>query len=79
MRETGAPGHTIVSVFEAPSGHAPPKRRPQQQAAAAAADAVPPAVAAQSQALRRELINYCNSTGVAPRRWISSWALLNTS
>lgn len=70
VRETGAPGRTIVSVFEADSGHAPAKWRPQQQAVAAAADAVPPAMAAQSQALRRELINYCTSTEYA--RWVES-------
>lgn len=70
MHETGAPGRTIVSVFEADLGPALHQERQQQQQESnpAECDALPPAAAAAlQQALRRELINYCSSAG-APSR-----------
>lgn len=67
MRETGEAGHTIVSVFEAEARPPPPRRRQQPGGARTGAAEVDGreqiAVAELRQALLRELINYCSSSG----------------
>lgn len=70
VRETGEAGHTIVSVFES---EASPQHmcRQQQQGGGGAGSAhmageEAAAAATLQQALLRELIHYCNSTGAIP-------------
>ena len=71
MRETGAPGHKIVSVFESDSdvsrcGNKRQQRRQQQsgaQAAESSQEQLPAAVRAVMRPLRREIINYCDAEG----------------
>ena len=71
MRETGAPGHTIVSVFESETDvsryEKERQQRRQQQSDAQAAESsdeqLPAGVRRVVGPLRRELINYCDAEG----------------
>jgi hypothetical protein len=72
MRETGAPGHKIVSVFESEADDIRKweeqqqqrrRRRSGAQAAGSGREQLPVAVRAIMGPLRRETINYCDAEG----------------
>lgn len=73
MRETGVPGHRIVSVFESNTDvsrddyerHQRRQRQSGAQATESSKKKLPVAVRAIMGPLRRELINYCDAEGTS--------------